>query len=53
MDARTYEAVRRAARRSGKSFNTYAVEKLEAAANPGPVKKIRIRDLKPDPELES
>ena len=53
MDAKTYEAIRRAARRSGRSFNTYAVETLENAANHGTVKKISISDIKLDPELES
>ena len=53
MDVKTYEAIRRAARRSGRSFNRYAVETLEEVVNPKPVKKYRLEDLKLDPVWES
>ena len=53
MSPETYEAIRRAAGRSHKSFNSYAVEILEAAAIPKPEPKIKISELKPDPVLES
>jgi hypothetical protein len=52
MSPETYEAIRRAAGRSHKSFNSYAVETLEAAAMPQPEPKIKISELKPDPEWE-
>ena len=52
MKPETYEAIRRAAGRRGRSFNTFAVETLETAVLPQPVKKIKISDFKPDPELE-
>ena len=48
MDAKTYEAIRRAARRSNRSFNRYAVETLEGAVNI-PEKKINIKDVQLDP----
>ncbi|MBR0223190.1 MAG: hypothetical protein IJL93_02835 [Bacteroidales bacterium] len=51
MSAETYEAIRRAARRSGRSFNRYAVETLEEAANPKPIKKYRLEDLEANPIL--
>ena len=50
MDSATYEAIRRAARRSGRSFNRYAVETLEEAVNPQE-EKISIKDVQLDPEL--
>lgn len=53
MDVKTYEAIRRAARRSNRSFNRYAVETLEASADPKPVKKYRLKDIKLNPILES
>lgn len=53
MDSATYEAIRRAARRSGRSFNRFAVETLEEAANPRPVKKYRLKDIKLNPIWES
>ena len=52
MDTKTYEAIRRAARRSNRSFNRYAVETLEEAVNPKPVKKYRLEDLKLNPVFE-
>ena len=52
MDAKTYEAIRRAARRSNRSFNRFAVETLEEAVNPKPVKKYRLEDLKLNPVFE-
>ncbi|MBQ6073377.1 MAG: hypothetical protein IJK90_05645 [Bacteroidales bacterium] len=52
MKPETYEAIRRAAGRSGQSFNTFAVETLETAVLPQTIKKIKISDFKPDPELE-
>lgn len=52
MSAETYEAIRRAARRSNRSFNRYAVETLEAAANPKPKKKYRLEDIMANPVLE-
>ena len=52
MDASTYEAIRRAARRSGRSFNRYAVETLEEVVNPQEG-KISIKDVKLDPVWES
>ena len=52
MEASTYEAIRRAARRSGRSFNTFAVETLDAAANPKPVKKYRLEDIMSNPVFE-
>ncbi len=51
MDTKTYEAIRRAARRSNRSFNRYAVETLEEAVNP-PEGKINIKDVKLDPIWE-
>lgn len=53
MSAETYEAIRRAARRSGRSFNRYAVETLEEAVNPKPIKKYRLEDIQSNPVLES
>lgn len=53
MSPETYEAIRRAAGRSHKSFNSYAVETLEAAADPEPERKIRLSEIKLDPVLES
>ena len=53
MDVKTYEAIRRAARRSNRSFNRYAVETLEEVVNPKPVKKYRLEDIKANPVLES
>ena len=53
MPAETYESIRVAARKSNRSFNRYAVETLETAANPKPVKKYRLEDLKLDPVWES
>lgn len=53
MSAETYEAIRRAARRSGRSFNRYAVETLEEAANPKPTRKYRLEDIQSNPILES
>lgn len=53
MSPETYEAIRRAARRSHRSFNTYAVETLEAAANPEPEEKIKLSEIQLDPVLES
>ena len=52
MDTKTYEAIRRAARRSNRSFNRFAVETLEEAVNPKPVKKYRLEDLKLNPVFE-
>ena len=52
MDVKTYEAIRRAARRSNRSFNRYAVETLEEVVNP-PEAKINIKDVKLDPIWES
>lgn len=52
MSAETYEAIRRAARRSGRSFNRYAVETLEEAVNP-PEKKISLKGVLLDPEWYS
>ena len=52
MDIKTYEAIRRAARRSNRSFNRFAVETLEEAVNPKPVKKYRLEDLKLNPVFE-
>ena len=48
MDVKTYEAIRRAARRSNRSFNRYAVETLEEAVNPQEG-KISIKDVQLDP----
>ncbi|MBO4536515.1 MAG: hypothetical protein J5702_04840 [Bacteroidales bacterium] len=48
MDSTTYEAIRRAARRSGRSFNRFAVETLEDAVNPQEG-KINIKDVQLDP----
>lgn len=45
MPVETYEAIRRAARRSNRSFNRYAVETLNEAANP-PEKRINIKNVK-------
>lgn len=50
MDVKTYEAIRRAARRSNRSFNRFAVETLEEVANPQEG-KISIKDVQLDPEL--
>ena len=52
MPAETYESIRVAARKSNRSFNRYAVETLETAANPKPVKKYRLEDLKLNPVFE-
>jgi hypothetical protein len=52
MSPETYEAIRRAAGRNHKSFNSYAVETLEAAAIPKPEPKIKISELTPDSEWE-
>lgn len=52
MPVETYEAIRRAARRSNRSFNRFAVEILEAAANPKPVKKYRLEEIQSNPVLE-
>ena len=53
MSPATYEAIRRAAGQRHKSFNSYAVEILEAAAIPKPEPKIKKSELRPDPVLES
>ena len=53
MDVRTYEAIRRAARRSNRSFNRFAVETLEEAVNPKPARKYRMEDIMSNPVLES
>ncbi len=53
MPRETYEAIGVAARRRHMSFNQFAVETLKAAAMPEPEPKIKISELKPDPELES
>lgn len=52
MPVETYEAIRRAARRSNRSFNRFAVETLEEAVYP-PVGKISVKDVKLDPVWES
>ncbi len=52
MPAETYESIRVAARKSNRSFNRYAVETLEAAANPKPVKKYRLEDILSNPIFE-
>ena len=53
MDVKTYEAIRRAARRSNRSFNRFAVETLEEVGNPKPVKKYRLEDIMLNPVVES
>lgn len=50
MPVETYEAIRLAARRSGRSFNSFAVETLEEVVNPQE-EKISIKDVQLDPEL--
>jgi len=52
MPRETYEAISMAARRRHMSFNRFAGETLEAAAYPEPEPKIKISELKPDPEWE-
>jgi hypothetical protein len=52
MPRETYEAIGMAARRRHMSFNQFAVETLKAAAMPEPEPKIKISELKPDPEWE-
>ena len=52
MPRETYEAIGMAARRRHMSFNQFAVETLKAAAMPEPETKIKISELKPDPEWE-
>ena len=52
MPAETYESIRVAARKSNRSFNRYAVETLETAANPKPVKKYRLEDIQSNPIFE-
>ena len=52
MPRETYEAISMAARKRHMSFNSFAVETLEAAAYPEPEPKIKISELKPDPEWE-
>ena len=52
MDAKSYAAIRTAARRSNQSFNAFAVEALVRASAWQP-DTVRRSDLKPDPILES
>lgn len=51
MDPDTFDSIHRAARRSKRSFNTFAIEALEAAV--GLEKKIRLSEIRLDPVLES
>ncbi len=52
MDAGTYDAIRRAARRRYKSFNQFAVETLIREADLEPEGKIKLSELKLDPEWD-